>query len=132
LTDTAEFQTAANSISGKEINPTMWTARVSSNKPFLLIFAEGYDPQWEATIYKYGHEVGTAKPIPLYSAINGFQINDTGDLEIVIQYRPQLLYFSIALILAIAFLTILFYFAFMFYKNQLEQGVQKVRLAADG
>jgi len=27
--------------------------------------------------------------IPLYSVINGFWINETGELEIVIRYKPQ-------------------------------------------
>jgi hypothetical protein len=31
----------------------------------------------------------TVKSIPLYSVINGFWINETGNLEIVIRYTPQ-------------------------------------------
>lgn len=52
-------------------------------------FAEAYDPLWEARIYRDGKLVEKVKSIPLYSVINGFWINETGNLEIVIRYTPQ-------------------------------------------
>ena len=55
----------------------------------MLSFAEAYDPLWEARVYKDGKRVGVVKSIPLYSVINGFWINETGNLEIVIRYKPQ-------------------------------------------
>jgi len=55
----------------------------------MLSFAEAYDPLWEARIYKDGEKIETVKSIPLYSVINGFWINETGDIEIVIRYKPQ-------------------------------------------
>ena len=55
----------------------------------MLSFAESYDPLWEARIYKNGKLVGKVRSIPVYSVINGFWINETGDLEIVIRYTPQ-------------------------------------------
>ena len=36
-----------------------------------------------------GAKIDTMKSIPLYSVINGFWINETGNLEIVIRYKPQ-------------------------------------------
>ena len=55
----------------------------------MLSFAEAYDPLWEARIYKDGKLVEKVRLIPLYSVINGFWINETGELEIVIRYKPQ-------------------------------------------
>ncbi|MCX7759273.1 MAG: hypothetical protein N2169_06685, partial [bacterium] len=73
-----------------EINPTLWKVYVNSTEPFMLSFAESYDPGWEARVYKNGKKVETVKSIPLYGVINGFWINTTGeDLEIVIRYKPQ-------------------------------------------
>mgnify|MGYP000568946312 FL=1 len=55
----------------------------------MLSFAEAYDPLWEARVYKDGRKIETVKSIPLYSVINGFWINETGNLEIIIRYTPQ-------------------------------------------
>ncbi|AIY89559.1 carbohydrate binding domain-containing protein [Geoglobus acetivorans] len=79
----------AEVVNYTKINPTLWKVKVNATKPFMLSFAEAYDPLWEARIYRDGVKVGTVKSIPLYSVINGFWINETGNLEIVIRYKPQ-------------------------------------------
>ena len=55
----------------------------------MLSFAEAYDPLWEARVYKNGKLIERVRSIPLYSVINGFWIDETGELEIVIRYTPQ-------------------------------------------
>ncbi|MEM5799590.1 MAG: hypothetical protein QXZ43_02910, partial [Candidatus Aenigmatarchaeota archaeon] len=71
-------------------NPTLYKIQVNFTEPFMLSFAESYDPGWEARVYKDGKKVETVKSIPLYGVINGFWINTTGEnLEIVIRYKPQ-------------------------------------------
>ncbi|AIJ06301.1 hypothetical protein JH146_1459 [Methanocaldococcus bathoardescens] len=72
-----------------KINPTLWKVQVNATKPFMLSFAESYDPLWEARIYKDGKLVEKVSPVPLYGVINGFYINETGNLKIVIRYKPQ-------------------------------------------
>jgi len=79
----------AEVINYTKINPTLWKVKVSATKPFMLSFAEAYDPLWEARVYKNGKKVEVIKSVPLYSVINGFWINATGDLTIVIRYVPQ-------------------------------------------
>ena len=44
----------------------------------MLSFAEACDSLWEASV----------RSIPLYSVLNGFWINETGSLEIIIRYKP--------------------------------------------
>lgn len=73
----------------EKINPTLWKVKVNATKPFMLSFAESYDPLWEARVYKNDKLVENVKSIPLYSVINGFWINETGNLEIAIKYLPQ-------------------------------------------
>ncbi len=73
----------------KKINPTLWKVKVKAEKPFMLSFAEAYDPLWEARIYINGKKIKTVKSLPLYAVINGFWIDKTGDLDIVIRYKPQ-------------------------------------------
>jgi len=50
----------------------------------MLVFTEAYDPLWVA--YVNGEKINS---IPLYGVINGFWINQTGQLTITIEYEPQ-------------------------------------------
>jgi len=79
----------AEVISYTKINPTLWKVSVNAAKPFMLSFAESYDPLWEARVYKNGKLVEKVRSIPLYGVINGFWIDETGNLTIVIRYVPQ-------------------------------------------
>ena len=74
----------AEIISYQKIDPTKYTVKVNASKPFMLSFAESYDPLWVA--YVNGEKIHS---IPLYGVINGFYINQTGYLEITIEYEPQ-------------------------------------------
>jgi len=100
----------ANVKNYSKINPTLWKVQVNATKPFMLSFAESYDPLWEARVYKDGKVVEKANSLPLYGVINGFWISTTGDnLEIVIRYKPQD-WFEIGLVISgITFASCLFY-----------------------
>ena len=114
--DTSYYQSLANDLASNKtisdhlsplisgytkLSPTLWHIDVNNveKKPFILSFAEPYDSSWEAIVYKDGKKVDVTKPGPLYSGINGFQINRTGDLDIVIRYGPQR-WFEIGLIIS--------------------------------
>lgn len=102
----------------KKINPTLWKVKVNAKRPFMLSFAEAYDPLWEARIYKNGKKIETVKSIPLYSVINGFWIDQTGDLEIVIRYKPQD-WFEIGLVIsALTFIGCIGYLFYDWRKNK--------------
>ena len=66
------------------INPTLWKVYINATEPFMLSFAEPYDPLW--VCYINGKKI---RSIPLYGIINGFWIDQTGLLEISIEYEPQ-------------------------------------------
>jgi len=89
----------AEVISYKKIDPTFWKVKVNATKPFFLTFAEAYDPFWEARVYKDGKLIERVGSVPTYSVINGFWINQTGDLEIIIRYKLQD-WFEIGLIIS--------------------------------
>jgi len=80
---------AAKVVEYRRVNPTLWTARVAAEKPFMLIFAENYSPQWEMCIYKEGKFVKTVKPILANGVANGYWIDEVGDLTIEIRYALQ-------------------------------------------
>jgi hypothetical protein len=91
------------------IDETTRKISLDAKEPFLLSFAEGYDMMWEAKIYKDGNYVGSAASVPLYSTINGFWINETGELEITLRYTLQD-WFNVGIVLsAIAFLASVVY-----------------------
>jgi hypothetical protein len=80
---------SAEIVSARKIDPTLWRVEVDAVKPFLLCFAEAYDPLWEARIYKGGRRIKTVGSIPLYSIVNGFWIDEAGELEVEIRFKPQ-------------------------------------------
>jgi len=85
----------------------------------MLSFAESHDPLWEARVYKDGKRVEIVKSVPLYSVINGFWINETGNLEIVIRYKPQD-WFEMGL--GISVMTFAGCVAYLFYDWRREKG----------
>jgi len=79
----------ASVLSFARKSPTRWNALVNASRPFLLGFAEAYQPGWEARIIEHGNVVETIKPVQLYGVMNGYWINRTGNLEIEMRYQPQ-------------------------------------------
>ncbi|MEM2146551.1 MAG: hypothetical protein QW279_14410 [Candidatus Jordarchaeaceae archaeon] len=75
---------AAEVIKYQRINPAKYVVKVNATKPFMLSFAESYDPLWVACVNKE-----KIQSVSLYGVINGFWINQTGLLEITVEYEPQ-------------------------------------------
>lgn len=71
-----------------------WQVRVDATGPFLLVLSEPYDPQYVAVVN--GQEI---EPIPVYSFLNGYWIDQAGELTIDLVYKPQR-QFEIGLIIA--------------------------------
>jgi len=71
-----------------KVDPTKYRAEVSASGPFMLAFAEAYDPFWRANVN--GREY---RSVPLNSDVNGFWIEDEGDLKITIEYKPQVWFY---------------------------------------
>jgi len=79
----------------------------------MLSFAESYDPRWVA--YVNGEKL---EPLQLLSVINGFWINQTGILDVTIQYAPQD-WFYLGSIISITTLSVCtFYFVYAWMKNK--------------
>jgi len=64
-------------------NPAKWEVYVNASKPFVLAFAENFDPLW--TI----NGVKGSLHLPLYSTINGYFINRTGIIHLTVKYEPE-------------------------------------------
>jgi len=100
-------------IGYQKIDPTKYIVEVNATKPFMLSFAEAHDPLWIAHVN--GERI---ESIPLYSVINGFWINQTGQLEITIEYEPQKWFYYGSIISVTTFLACLTYITYNWTKNK--------------
>jgi len=73
----------------KKINPTKYEVKIhNATRQYMLAFSESYDPLWKVYAEK-DDNFNTTNSIPLFSIINGFIINKTGDYTLTIEYQPQ-------------------------------------------
>jgi len=103
------YEDSAKVVNYSQVNPTLWKINLISKEPFMLSFAQGYSPLWEATIYKDGNKVNTVKPTPIYNIINGFWIDDVGNIEVVVRYKLQDWFETGLLVSGISFAAIMIY-----------------------
>jgi arabinofuranan 3-O-arabinosyltransferase len=97
----------------KKINPTKITATINATQPFILAISEALDQSW--TAYVNGKEI---KPTSLYLGLKGFYINQTGLLEITIEYVPQRWFFYGSIISLTTFLTITAYLTITYTRTK--------------
>jgi hypothetical protein len=101
-----------------KVNPTLWNLRISAPRPATIAFAEPFDQRWEATVYKDGNKVDTVKSTPLYGSINSFQIKQTGNLDIVLNFAPQYWYYVGFIISGLTFASCVFYLIYDWITNR--------------
>ena len=100
-----------------KVSPTKYALEIkNATRPFVLSLAESYDQLWTAhtseiqnSVNKQGKENYEFKTnsIPLFSIINGFQINKTGSYSLTIEYEPQDWFFKGATVSAIMIVLLL-------------------------
>lgn len=93
-------------ISFQKINPTKYvTAIKGANQPFILSFSEAFDARWQASV--------NGKSLKNHFIINGYAngwlIEKTGDYQVVIEYRPQKIFFLGCSLSGLTFLSSLVY-----------------------
>jgi len=103
----------ATIISYEKTNPTKITATINATQPFILAISEALDQSWTAHIN--GKQI---KPTTLYLCTTGFHINQTGILEVTIEYEPQKWFFYASIISLSIFLTCTAYLAYTHTKTR--------------
>ena len=68
----------------ESVSPAKYIVRVNASEPYLLTFAEAYNPLWVANT---GNNTTTS--IPIYSITNGFMVNEIGEYDLTIEFVPQ-------------------------------------------
>ncbi|MGQ9515052.1 MAG: hypothetical protein ACUVTL_08415, partial [Thermoproteota archaeon] len=71
-------------LSSERVSPILYKATINANESFTLALLDAYNPQWHA--YVNGKRIDS---VPLYGVVNGFYVNQTGLLDVVIEYEPQ-------------------------------------------
>jgi hypothetical protein len=125
----------------KKIDPTKYEVNIkNATRPYILSLAETYDPLWMASynINSNGPNYTEFKDhndnrnnfkipsIPLYSVVNGFYVNKTGDYTITIEYQPQKWFIQGALISIITAISILI---FLIVSTKFHTLTKRIRLS---
>ncbi|MGC8895815.1 MAG: glycosyltransferase [Candidatus Bathyarchaeia archaeon] len=84
LSELFTCKTNAPAVEYEKVNPCTYKVRVNASEPFLLVLSESYNPLWKALV---GDE--EISPVPIYSIVNGFFVNKTGNLTMTIQFTGQ-------------------------------------------
>jgi hypothetical protein len=71
-------------ISVKSESPTKIDVAVNSTQPFILTTTQVLDRYWVANLN--GQQI---QSIPIYLGLKGFMINQTGQFDVTIEYKPQ-------------------------------------------
>lgn len=104
----------AEVVSYEKVNPTKYKVRVNAAGPFMLELGEAYNRLWAAKVN--GREYPS---LPLNSISNGFWIEDTGDLEITIEFKTQQWFYNGAIISGVG---IIGAFAFLLLARRRRKG----------
>ncbi len=101
-------------ITYEKVNPTKYKVHINTSDPFFLIFSESYNSQWKAYINKTGDSTNWIEalyqnPLPedIHLQSNGYAntwyIDEAGQYDITLYFRPQSLFYVGAVISCITF-----------------------------
>jgi hypothetical protein len=113
IVNSNEILSSVNDISYHRRDPTRLLTRINATSPFVVAFSETYDPSW--ICYVDGERVSS---FPLYGFINGFWINQTGLLQITIEYEPQKWFTYASVISITTFVACITYLTYSYTKNK--------------
>jgi hypothetical protein len=72
----------------KQVDAIHWELNLNATKPFSLIFTEGFDSFWTATVTTNNSSF-VYNSQNAFGSINSFPINQTGELHVTLYFRPQ-------------------------------------------
>jgi hypothetical protein len=127
--------TPAQIVDYKKINPTKYVLNIkNATRPYTISFAESYDPLWIAYSDTNNKDSNNQEgflrtnSVPLYSIVNGFFINKTGDYTLIIEYKPQNWFIHGAIVSTITLIAIIVIY---FLRNKITTGSLKKAINRD-
>lgn len=103
---------AVTILRNQKIDPTETLLRINATKPFVIATSQALDRNWVATVN--GEQI---KPSPLYLGIEGFFVNETGLLDVTIQYQPQIWFTYCSIISFVTFILCSVFLLILFLKR---------------
>ena len=94
----------------QKISSTKTIVRINASQQFILLINEAFDPRWKASVNDQSYW-----SIPVYSVMNGFEISETDQIEVIIEFEPQNWFYigcSVSLITFVGFTM------YIVYKNE--------------
>jgi hypothetical protein len=73
----------------EKINPTQYRVKVNSSEPFFIVLSQNFDKNWNAYVVKSNNREKISTHILVNGFANGWFINNSGSLEIIITYDLQ-------------------------------------------
>jgi hypothetical protein len=112
---------ASSVINMKSESPTEIVVAVNSTQPFVLATTQVLDRFWVANVN--GQQI---QPVSTYLGLKGFMINQTGQFDVTLEYKPQQ-WFNYSLI--VLGVTVLFLCIAIIYlqRTHLKGAYQKIR-----
>jgi hypothetical protein len=107
----------ATIVSYERTGMSEYVVTVNSSGPYFMVFTEGYDQAWRAS-----SGVSEYAPVPVYSAVNGFCINQTGVHKVAVYYALQPWHNAGLVISGLGYLAVFIYLARECLKNDKSGG----------
>lgn len=104
---------SATIVNYQTISPTKITATVNASQPFILATSQALDRSWVA--YVNGKKI---ESMPLYLGLKGFMVNDTGQIDLTIEYEPQLWFYYCSAISVSILILCLSYLILSYLRNK--------------
>jgi hypothetical protein len=102
------------------ISPTKYEARISTTKPFVVTLDREYSKLWSARVD--GEEF---QSINAYPMANAFYIDRSGDLDVVIEYKPQVWFYYGSIFAGLAAAISVGYLAYDMFIASPSSGIKK-------
>ncbi|MBM3205546.1 DUF3367 domain-containing protein [Candidatus Shapirobacteria bacterium] len=94
-----------------KLRPTKYQVDVkNATEPYFLVFSESYHPGWQASV--------EGEHLMINGFANGWFIKKTGDYQIILDFRPQKIYYISMSISVLAFLTAMIFLLSKRRKNE--------------
>lgn len=115
ITPEQKYQSIANPLTFKKLSPVTYSVSFTNDSGFkTLIFSERYDKGWELPGFEKNH-------FRANGYANGWLIDKPGKFDIVLEYKPQGVFYIGAIISGITVISIVIYLFFDSYKRRRDE-----------
>jgi hypothetical protein len=104
-----------------QINPTEYEVKITTEEPFWLIFSEAFNPLWKAFCSDENME-----NVVVYSFMNGFYVDKTGDLVITLSFTGQTYFYIGSIISILTLLSVMLYLPWSLHKSKIRKKVMNI------